>query len=101
MLNIVGSMKTLKGELRSSTGLILDILGVLNSVKPDTNLTKEIGTFVVNFPEYKVMAKDADSAKKLLRKVCTGEISAEEAAKHFKSAFEEVSKLLNMLEEVK
>ena len=97
MLHITGSMKTLKGELQSVKNLCKDIIGVLESVTPDTNLTKNVGIFVIQMPDYKIINKDADTAKQVLRKVCTGELSTQEASSKFASALREVNILLNML----
>ena len=90
MLHITGSVKTLKEELRSAWGLCKDIIGVLNVANANTNLTKEVGIFVIQMPEYKVLAKDAENAKKLLRRVCTGEIDPHEAARRFALAAQEL-----------
>lgn len=98
MLNITGSMKTLKGELLSAKGFAKDIIGALKDVTPDTNLTKNIGSFVHQIPEYKVITKDAESAKKLLRKVCTEEVEPQEAAQKFEKALQEIEEILSMLE---
>ena len=80
MLHITGSVKVLREEIQSAWGLSKDIIGVLNLANADTNLTKEVGIFVIQMPEYKVLTKDAESLKKLLRKVCTGEVDPHEAA---------------------
>ena len=100
MLHITGSMKTLKGELQSARHLLQDILGTLQSVTPDTNLTKDIGTFVVQMPEYKVLAKDSENAKQLLRKVCSGEITPDIAINKFSNALLEVNLLLEGLKKI-
>lgn len=94
MLHITGSMKTLKGELELATGLCKDIIGVLDSVGTDTNLTKEVGSFVLNMPDFKVLAKDTETAKQILRKVCTEELSPVDAELKFKKALKEVEVLL-------
>lgn len=99
MLHITGSMKTLKGELQSAKGLLKDIIGVLESVTTDTNLTKEVGIFVIQMPDYKILNKDADNAKQVLRKVCTGELSPQEASSKCAGALGEVEKLLKMLKD--
>lgn len=100
MLHITGSMKTLREELRVANALIMDILGVLGHLKPSDNLSERVGTFVIHMPEFKVLAKDAEGAKQLLRKVCTGEILPEEAFKRFVIGQEEIHILQNMLDSV-
>ena len=52
-------------------------------------------------PDYKIISKDADAAKKVIRKVCTGELSADEALTKFETALKEVEKLQKMLEPLK
>lgn len=99
MLHITGSMKTLKGELQSAKGLLKDIIGTLDSVTVTTNLTKTVGIFVIQMPDYKILSKDVDTAKQILRKVCTGELSNQEASSKFASALREVDILLSMLKD--
>ena len=100
MLHITGSMKTLREELRIANALINDILGVLGNLKTSDNLTEKVGTFVIHMPEFKVLAKDAERAKHLLRKVCTGEISPKDAFLRFIEAQNEILALQNMLDSV-
>lgn len=100
MLHITGSMKTLKGELQSARNLLKDIIGTLQSVTPDTNLTKDVGIFVVQMPEYKVLAKDSENAKQLLRKVCSGEITPAIAIGKLNESYCEVYKLLEGLKNI-
>lgn len=101
MLHIVGSMKTLKGELYSVRNVLKGIISVLENVNSSTNLTRELGIFAVQMPEYKILTKDAESAKKVIRKVCTGELNVNDALDKFKVALKEVEKLQKMLEPLK
>ena len=101
MLHITGSMKTLKGELYSARNVFTSIISVLKKANSSTNLTKEIGIFAKQMPEYKILAKDADSAKKIIRKVCTSELSTKEAVILFENAQKEIEMLLKMLEPLK
>ena len=94
MLHITGSMKTLKGELELAIGLCKDIIGVLDSVTSDSNLTKKVGTFILKMPDFKVLAKDTETAKQILRKVCSGELSPLDAKLKFEKALKEVTVLL-------
>ena len=101
MLHIIGSMKTLKGELYSVRNVCNGIISVLKKANSSTNLTKELGIFAVQMPEYKILTKDADSSKKVIRKVCTGELTVDEALVKFETALKEVEKLQKMLEPLK
>jgi len=102
MLHITASTKLLKEELRIADGLIRDIMGSLNEahIHPSKNLTKLIGTYITNMPEFKVLTKDAESAKQLLRKVCSGEIKPNEAFLRFDKAHEEIHVLINVFDSV-
>ena len=101
MLHIIGSMKTLKGELCSLNHVFKGIISVLKKVDSSTNLTKELGIFAVQMPEYKILTKDADSAIKAIRKVCTGEATVDEGLVKFETALKEVEQLQKMLEHLK
>ena len=98
MLHIVGNMKTLKGELISAKNIFKGVIGVLENVDSKTNLTKELGIFAVQMPEYKIFTKDAEYAKKTIRKVCSGELSVLNALQKFRCALTEVEELLKMLD---
>ena len=102
MLHITASTKLLKEELRIADGLIRDIMGSLNDAcyNPSKNLTKLIGIYITQMPEFKVLAKDAESAKQLLRKVCSGEIEPKEAFLRFDKAHGEIHLLLNVFDSV-
>ena len=97
MLHITGSVKHLKDEVMVARGIISDIIGVLSNVTEKTNLTKTVGVFAVQLPEFKILTKDADSAKRILRMVCTGEMSPHEASKKFTCAFNELTSIYNIL----
>jgi len=102
MLHITASTKTLREELRIADALIRDIMGSLNDVvmHPSKNLTRNIGTYITNMPDFKVLTKDAESAKQLLRKVFSGEIEPKEAFFKFDKAHEEIHVLINMFDSV-
>lgn len=101
MLHITESMKTLKGELSSFRNVCTGIADVLKKVDSTTNLTKELGIFAVQMPSYKVLSKDADSAVKVIRKVCTGELNADDALVKIEIALIEVEMLQKMLSSLK
>ena len=97
MLHITASTKLLKEELRIADGLLKDIIVTLDNVNSETNLTKSVGIFAVQMPEFKVLTKDADSARRILRLVCTGEMHPSEAANKFRAAYLEISNLYHKL----
>lgn len=101
MLHITGSTKTLKEELRVANGLINDIMGTLSKIKPSDNLALKIGEpYIQKMPKFKVLEKDAEGAKHLLRKVCSGEITPMDAYWRFYEAQEELNELRNALDSV-
>jgi len=102
MLHITASTKLLKEELRIADGLIRDIMGSLTAAHENSakNLTNYIGIYIREMPDFKVLAKDAEEAKQLLRKVCSGEIKPNEAFFKFAKAHEEIRVLLNVFDSV-
>ena len=102
MLHITASTKLLKEELRIADGLIRDIMGSLNDVMihPSKNLTNHIGIYITKMPDFKVLAKDAESAKQILRKVCSGEIGPKDAFFKFDQAHEEIHVLINVFDSI-
>ena len=83
------------------TNFANDIVGTLNLVNQETNLTKEVGIFVRQVPDFKVLARDAESLKKLLRKVCTGETDPHDAAGKISHATIELRILSEALKDIK
>ena len=100
MLHITASTKTLREELRIASSVIHDIMGVLSDQKSLNNLTKQVGIFIIEMPEFKVLARDAEAGKQLLRKVCSGEVKPMDAYLKLNEALGEVNTLLNMLDSV-
>ena len=101
MLQIIGSMKTLKGEAKRAKALCLDILGDLEQITASDNLTNRIGIYVRQMPDFKVLSKDAESTKQLLRKVCSGEITPADACEHIKDAINQLDIIISMLDSAK
>lgn len=93
MLHITGSCKALREELRIANNLCNDIIGVIQNVNANTNFKKEFGVFVVQMPEFKIISKDAEAAKQLLRKVCTGELQPNELLERIECAQHEIINL--------
>lgn len=90
MLHISRSSLTLKQELASAQGLLLDLNHLLSKVKEDENFASQIGIFMKKIPDYKVISKDAAELKQLLRSVCSYEITIEDARKIVEEAYFEV-----------
>lgn len=97
MLQITRNMQSLHVELQSAHGILKDVIGTLDGLKSDSNLTKEVGIFIIQMPSYKILTKDSEELKKLLRLVCSGEITPEDAANKCRSALAEVEKCRDWL----
>ena len=97
MLHITGSCKALLEELRLANNLCNDIIGVIKRVNSNTDFKKEFGIFVIQMPEFKIISKDAEAAKQLLRKVCTGELTPSELLEKVTMAQKELHRLINVL----
>ena len=98
MLQIIDSMKTLKGEVKQSKALCLDIIGDLEQITATDNLTIRIGIYVRQMPEFKVLSKNSESAKQLLRKVCSVEITTLDASQHFNSGLSQLDTLISIFD---
>jgi len=97
MLHITASTKTLFNEARSALAFVSQVIDCLRAITPE----KEYATYVANLvraiPEYKVIARDAEEAKQLLRKVCTKEVEVSDALVSFENARRELSAIINAL----
>ena len=98
MLHITESTKTLRKELRVANNYINDIISVFANINSKDNLTEKIGKFVINMPEFKVLARDSEMARLILRKVCTGEINIVHASEKLIQAQDEIHALQNALD---
>jgi len=66
----------------------------LDEVKPDTNLTKEIGSLIGLMPQFEYFRPQADWFKATIRKVCSGEINPKEASKMMSASLQEIMELM-------
>lgn len=100
MLHITASTKILKEEARIAHNLINEIIKALRTSIAQDNLSNTIGIFVVQMPQFKVLAKDAEDAKQILRKVCTREITPKDALSKFEKAHSEIYLLDSILNQL-
>lgn len=75
----------LYSELETAQTLMSNIVSTLDVCNEESDLRKEIGIPYINkMPKFKIFEKEAAKLKDKLRKVCSGEISLEEAEKEAK-----------------
>lgn len=67
--------------------------GVLDKINIDTNLTKELGIFVKDFPKLNTLGPQANWFKSTIRKVCSGELEPSEAYNMLESSYQEIFEL--------
>lgn len=94
MLAITAKAKLLKEEVFSAKNVCKDILGTLRNVSESTDYRKEIGIFALQAPDWKILTSEKHEMQELIRKVCTGEESLEDA----KIKFERYLVELNILD---
>ena len=100
MLHITRSSLTLKQELSSAQGLLLDLTHLLSRLKGEENFAFHIGIFMKRIPDYKVISKDAADLKQLLRSVCSYETSRSDAIRIVEGAYYEVTALLDTVSQI-
>lgn len=75
----------LYSELETAETLLCYIILTIDGCNEESDLRKEIGIPYINqMPKFKIFEKEAAKLKDKLRKVCSGEISLEEAEKEAK-----------------
>ena len=79
MLAITAKAKLLKQEVLSAKNICKDIIDTLLNVTNDTDFKKEIGVFALQAPNWKILTDEKRQMQDLVRKVCTGEVTPDEA----------------------
>lgn len=98
MLHITASTKTLLSEVRSAIGYVSQVIDCLRAITPEKEYASYVANLVRAIPEYKVIARDAEEAKQLLRKVCTKEVAVSDALVSFENALRELRALVIALD---
>jgi len=95
MLPISGKMKRLNDECLRAQTVLSEVIVALSYVKPDSNLTQEIGCFLTSSRygdfRFAILKDDVHDIATLLRKVCTGEVSPVEALQICSNALTEIN----------
>lgn len=86
-------------ELTVAKGYVADVLGALKKWTPETmSYTTHISKpFIKEMPKFKIMEKEAEEVKKLLRRVCTEELPIEKAIPFFEKMEKEIEEVLGMV----
>jgi len=98
MLSITAKVKTLVGELDSAIYICDELLKTLENC-PKNQLTDRVGIFARQMPDYKILTQEKNGALNVIRKICTAEISIEEAISFISQArteLENTRKLINL-----
>ena len=98
MLAITAKVKLLKEEVFSAKHICKDIIGTLNNVTEKTNYRKELGIFALQAPNWKILIEEKHDMIETIRKVCTGEISPEEAKSTFNHVLVELERIDSWLQ---
>lgn len=98
MLAITAKTKSLKGEIFSAKNVCRDIICTLRNASDSTDYRREIGIFAKQAPNWKILTCEKQAMQELIRKVCTDEITPEDAKRKFESALEELNKLDSWLQ---
>lgn len=81
MNSIINEVVAIYKELLKAKRLLLDITGSIQAcLKEEKNLTQEIGIYAQQMPEFKYLHDRAECLKNGIRRICSGEISLEDAS---------------------
>lgn len=86
-------MRSFYQELSNMLYIISCAQGALDKVDSNTNLTKEIGVLVRDFPKFNTLEPQANWFKATIRKVCSGEVEPSEASKMLEASYQEILEL--------
>ena len=98
MLAITAKVRLLKEEVSSAKNICKDVIGTLETISDETNYRKEIGIFAVQVPDWRILTDEKRQFKDLIRQVCTGEMSSNEAHNLLSHALIEFERLDNWLQ---
>ncbi len=98
MLAISAKVRLLKEEVASAKHVCKDIIGTLNGVTESTDYRKELGIFALQAPNWKILTDEKRGMIETIRKVCTGELSPNEAKTIFSCALTELERIDSQLQ---
>lgn len=90
-------VQDLHEELTRAKHVVEDIKGSLKACTEATNLTKEIGIYARQMPDFKILAEQRMSCLSFVRQVCTGELKPAEALELLEVAEKHLSEALDCI----
>lgn len=102
MLHSTANTKTLLSESRSATTFVYQVIDCLRAITPEKEYASYVANLIKTIPEFKDigLAKDAEEATQLLRKVCTKEVEVSDALVSFENALRELRELVVALDQM-
>ena len=89
----------LYSELEKANRFMQTLKNALDFCKEESNLREEIGIpFITKMPKFKILEREADEMKQKIRKVCSGEISLEEARKSTREYEKYIEEVLQVID---
>ena len=87
-------------ELTVAKRYVKDVVGILKNWNPvtDNYVTSISEPFIKKMPKFKIMDKDAEEVKKILRRVCTEEVPIEKTIQFFEKMEKELEEVLEMVD---
>lgn len=86
-------IRSYKKELYSCINTAETLIKALEGVSDETDYRRTIGVFAVQAPEWKIFYDESKSLRNIVRKVCTGELTAREARSLVERALTEFKKV--------
>lgn len=95
--DIKSKVRDLHEELTRAKHVVKDIKGSLEACTETTNLTKEIGIYARQMPNFKILAEQRVACISFVRQVCTGELTPEKALELLSEAEKQLSDALDCI----
>ena len=90
MLAITHKVRLLKQEILSAIGVCRDLSGALQGVTDETDFRNEIGFFARQTPDWRILTDERCRFQDGVRRICTGEVSVDEAIQVLQSTLTEL-----------
>lgn len=92
----------LYSELAKVDSFMRKLKKTLDECNENDDLTRKIGIpFIAKMPRFKILEREADEIKQKLRRVCSGEVSLEEARKKAMEYEKDIEEVLQVIDEDK
>ena len=89
-------------ELKIAKGYVKDVIGTLENWDSSKDFIKDIGyPYISKMPKFTILQNEADKVKQYLRRVCSGELTIEDAYKKGKRIEDNLDEVLQIFDERK